>query len=51
MRPWGGEAQVIETSLVNTMAFSSKGTGYVVSGAVTVAELDRIGAALEGLAT
>ena len=50
VRPWGGEAQVIETSLVNTMAFSSKGTGYVVSGAVTVAELDRIGAALEGLA-
>jgi hypothetical protein len=44
-RPWG-EARLVETSLVNTMAFSVGGVGYLVSGAVGVPELDRIAAVL-----
>jgi hypothetical protein len=44
-RPWG-EARLVETSLVNTMAFTTRGVGYLLSGAVGVPELDRIAAVL-----
>ena len=43
-RPWGGQARVVETQLVNAMALSSGGVGYVLTGAVTVEELDRVAA-------
>ena len=43
-RPWGGQARVVETPLVNAMALSSGGLGYVLAGAVTVQELDRVAA-------
>jgi hypothetical protein len=43
-RPWGGQARVVETQLVNAMALSSGRLGYVLSGAVTVDELDRVAA-------
>jgi hypothetical protein len=43
-RPWGGEARLVETPLVNAMALTSGKLGYVVAGAVTTAELDRIAA-------
>ena len=45
-RPWGAPASVISTPLVNVMAFASAGVGYILSGAVTVAELDRVAAEL-----
>jgi hypothetical protein len=45
-RPWGGQARVMSTSLLNTMAVSVNGTAYVLSGAVTLDELDRIAAVL-----
>jgi hypothetical protein len=45
-RPWGGQARIVSTSLVNAMAFGTGGVGYVVAGSVTVDELDRIAAAL-----
>jgi hypothetical protein len=45
-RPWGAAVSVISTPLVNVMAFASVGLGYIVSGAVTVAELDRVAAEL-----
>jgi hypothetical protein len=41
-RPWGGQARVVPTSLVNTMALTVDGIGYVLSGPVTLDELDRI---------
>jgi hypothetical protein len=45
-RPWGGQARVLSTSLVNTLAVSVNGTAYVLSGPVTLAELDRIAAVI-----
>ena len=45
-RPWGGQARIVSTSLVNAMAFDTGGVAYVVAGPVTVDELDRIAAAL-----
>ena len=45
-RPWGGQARVVETQLVNAMAMSSGSLGYVLTGAVTVAELDRVAAVI-----
>jgi hypothetical protein len=45
-RPWGGQARVMSTSLLNTMAVSVNGTAYVLSGAVTLDELDRIAAVM-----
>ncbi len=45
-RPWGGPARVLTTPLVNAMGFTAGGTTYVVAGAVTVEELDRIAAAI-----
>lgn len=44
VRPWGGTAGLIETPLVNALLFSVDGQAYAVAGAVTVGELDRIGA-------
>ncbi len=43
-RPWGGPARVVETQLVNAMALSSGRLGYVLTGAVTLDELDRVAA-------
>jgi hypothetical protein len=45
-RPWGGKARIVSTSLVNAMAFDVGSVAYVVAGAVTVDELDRVAAAL-----
>jgi hypothetical protein len=45
-RPWGGQARVVETQLVNAMAVSAGRLGYVLSGAVTVGELDRVAAVI-----
>jgi hypothetical protein len=45
-RPWGGDAQVVSTPLVSVMAFTARNVGYVVGGAVSVAELDRVAAAI-----
>ncbi len=45
-RPWGGQARVVSTALVNAMAINVDGIGYVVAGAVTVDELDRLAAIL-----
>src|SRR5262249_9452519 len=45
-RPWGGQARVVETQLVNAMALSSGRLGYVLSGAVTLDELDRVAAVI-----
>jgi hypothetical protein len=47
-RPWGGDAQLVSTPLVNVMAFTARNVGYVVGGAVTVDELDRVAAAIAG---
>jgi hypothetical protein len=47
-RPWGGQARVLTTALINTMAVSVNGTAYVLSGPVTVDELDRIAAVIVG---
>ena len=41
-RPWGGEAALIETSLVNIEIVQVAGLEVVLAGTVTVAELDRI---------
>jgi hypothetical protein len=41
-RPWGGEAALIETSLVNIEIVQVAGFEVVLAGTVTVAELDRI---------
>jgi hypothetical protein len=48
-RPWGGQARVVETQLVNAMAMSSGSLGYVLTGAVTVPELDRVAAVINEL--
>ncbi len=45
-RPWGGEALVVSTSLVNVQILTIGGFDVVLSGTVTVAELDRIAATL-----
>lgn len=45
-RPWGGEALVVSTSLVNVQVLTIGGFDVVLSGTVTVAELDRIAAVL-----
>ncbi len=45
-RSWGGRAAVVETSLVNALITSVDGFDVVVAGTVTVAELDRIAAAV-----
>ncbi|CAB4549849.1 unannotated protein [freshwater metagenome] len=41
-RPWGGEALVIPTSLVNIQILTVDGFEVVLSGTVEIAELDRI---------
>lgn len=41
-RPWGGSATVLPTSLVNLQIVRLDGFAMVLSGTVTVAELDRI---------
>lgn len=41
-RPWGGTAALLETSLVNLQILRVEGFAVVLSGTVTVAELDRI---------
>ncbi|MEX1104627.1 MAG: hypothetical protein WEB78_00365, partial [Ilumatobacteraceae bacterium] len=41
-RPWGGDAALIETSLVNLELVQIGGLEIVLAGTVTVAELDRI---------
>ena len=43
-RPWGGQARVVATPLLNAMAFDVDGIGYVLAGPVTIEELDRIAA-------
>jgi hypothetical protein len=45
-RPWGGQARVVETQLVNAMAVSAGNLGYVLTGAVTLGELDRVAAVI-----
>ena len=41
-RPWGGEAALIETSLINVMLVRGQGYEVIVAGTVAVAELDRL---------
>jgi hypothetical protein len=41
-RPWGGEAVLVSTSLINTQLVSAGGLDIVVAGTVTVDELDRL---------
>ena len=41
-RPWGGEAALVETSLVNVQIARVGGFDVVLAGTVDVAELDRI---------
>lgn len=41
-RPWGGDAVVLETALVNAQVVRLGGLAYVLSGTVTMAEIDRI---------
>jgi len=43
-RPWGAQARVVSTSLVNAMAFQVGAVAYVLAGPVTVDELDRVAA-------
>ena len=50
-RPWGGQARVVETALVNVMGFTAGAASYVLAGPVTVAELDRLAAVLAGAPT
>lgn len=45
-RPWGGDAAVVSTSLVNVQIFTLGGFDVVLSGTVDVSELDRIAGAL-----
>lgn len=45
-RPWGGDAALVETSLVNIQITDVAGLQVVLAGTVTVAELDRIAGAL-----
>jgi hypothetical protein len=47
-RPWGGRAIVVETSLIKAELLEHDGVSYLVAGAVSVAELDRLGASLVG---
>lgn len=41
-RPWGGEAVLVSTSLINAELVSAGGLDLVVAGTVTVDELDRL---------
>jgi hypothetical protein len=41
-RSWGGEARVVSTSLLNVQLASAGGLDLLVSGTVTLAELDRL---------
>ncbi len=41
-RPWGGEAVLVSTSLVNAQLVTAGGLDLVVAGTVTVDELDRL---------
>ena len=43
--PWG-QAKLVETSLLNGMAFSAGGVGYVVAGTVTTARLEQVATAV-----
>lgn len=45
-RPWGGDAVVVSTSLVNVEIITVGGLDVVLSGTVTVGELDRIAGVL-----
>jgi hypothetical protein len=45
-RPWGGRAAVVTTSLINVQLVTIAGLDIVLSGTVTMAELDRIAAEL-----
>lgn len=41
-RPWGGDAIVVETSLIKAELFGAGDNSYLVAGAVGVDELDRL---------
>jgi hypothetical protein len=45
-RPWGGDAAVVTTSLVNVQILTVDGFDVVLSGTVDIAELDRIAGVL-----
>ena len=45
-RPWGGDAVVVSTSLVNIQVFTVAGFDVVLSGTVDLTELDRIAGVL-----
>jgi hypothetical protein len=45
-RPWGGDATVVSTSLINVQIISLGGFDVVLSGTVDIGELDRIAGAL-----
>jgi len=45
-RPWGSDARTFESPLVNALAFQVGRRGYVVAGPVSLAELDRVAAAV-----
>jgi hypothetical protein len=45
-RPWGRTVALVRTPLVNGMIFVMDHTAYIVAGAVTVAELDRVAEAM-----
>ena len=49
-RPWGGEAIVVETSLVKAGLFGAGENSYLVAGAVQVDELDRLAGDVVALA-
>lgn len=50
-RSWGGEAALIETSLINILVSRIGALEVVLAGTVSVAELDRIAAAALGAGT
>ncbi len=45
-RPWGGTARLIEGDLINAMVVSGASGGFVITGAVPLATLDRVAEAL-----
>jgi hypothetical protein len=45
-RPWGGDARVVETPLVNALTLTVGSLAYVLAGPVTIGELDRVASTL-----
>lgn len=43
-RPWGGKARILQTDLVNALIFQTARSAIVLSGPVTIEELDRVAA-------